>query len=93
MSKYSYVLLTVLTLVSVNGALADETTTKSTRTDAPGYSSTSSTTTQEQPVTQTTEQTRTESSPYGQEVTTKKSYKKAPCAKTTRTDTETTTTR
>jgi hypothetical protein len=93
MSKYSYAFLLAISLCTVNGAFADETSTTTTRTDNPDYSSTTnSTTIEDKPAYVKSETTKAETTPYGQEITHKKSYKKVPGAqKTVRTDTETTT--
>lgn len=93
MSKYLYAVLLGISLFTINGAFADEATTTTTKTDSPDYSSTrtDSTTIEDKPNYVKSESTKAEVTPYGQEVTTKKSYKKIPnVQRTTRTDTETT---
>ncbi len=89
MSKYIFVAMTA-GLMTMGAALADESTT-TTKMDNPDYnSSSSSSTTEVKPGAVSSESTKVETSPYGQTVSSQKSYKKAPCAqKTTRTDTET----
>jgi hypothetical protein len=92
MSKYLYASLLVLSLCTVNGAVADEVSTTTTKTDNPDSSSTTnSMTTEERPGAVRSESTTTDSTPYGQQVTTKKSYKRNPYTqRTTTRESETT---
>lgn len=93
MSKISYVTLVITSMLSMSAAMADEVSRSSTtRVDAPGYNatSTSTTTTEDRPTSVTTESTSSQTSPYGQEVITKKTYKSAPSPRSTTTHRETT---
>ncbi len=94
MSKFIYVSLIALSLVSVSSAMADEVSqSTSTNVDSPDYSAShTSTTTQTTPSTATRETTSTTTAnPYSQEVTTKKEYKSVPCRRSNSSTTRETT--
>jgi hypothetical protein len=93
MSRFSYAMLVATSMLSMSAAMADEVSRSSTtRTDSPGYnsSSNSTTVTEDRPTSVTTESSSSQTSPYGQEVSTKKTYKSAPSPRSTTTHRETT---